>query len=519
VNIINEFAELAFNSINPVRLGERCTVFMEKEINPILQRGATRADVCAGLAYSIATNYINRVARGRNIGDSIFFQGGTAYNDSVAAAFSTLLQKEIIVPPHNGVVGAIGAALLAKKKIEIQNIHTKFRGFDIGKVEYSLKEFTCKGCSNFCDIQQFTVEGEVTYWGDKCSDKYRKHVKSEKDAVIPDIIRLREKMLTRDYEPNMNKGIKIGVPRAMYYYDRFPFWSTLFRELGFNVILSDPTNKSIISDGVNYTVAEPCFPIKIAHGHVADLINNGVDYIFLPNVINSETEFPDVNSHLCPWGQTMTYVIGRSSIITESDKEILQPRIHFRDGKDKVTKEIYEMTKRFKISRQKTCRAVEKAYKAQTTFNEEMLSLGQEALNKLEETGEPAIVLVGRPYNINDSGINLDVSKKMRDYYGVNIIPIDALPLEGINIEEINDSMYWNYGKKILQAAKFLRSYPNIHIIYITNFKCGPDSYIKHFIGNASEKPFLSLQFDEHANDAGIMTRIEAYLDSKGFIR
>ncbi|MDY6934903.1 MAG: acyl-CoA dehydratase activase [Spirochaetota bacterium] len=519
VNIINEFSHLAFCSANPIRLGERCTVFMEKEINPFLQKGATKEDLCSGLAYSIATNYLNRVVRGRHIGDSVFFQGGTAYNDSVAAAFSTLLDKEIVVPPHNGVIGAIGAALLAKEKVEEFKIPTRFRGFNIGEVKYNLREFTCKGCSNYCDIQQFTVEGDVTYWGDKCSERYRKHVKSEKEPVIPDIISLRDDLLLRDYHPDKGNGTKIGFPRAMYFFDRIPFWLSLFNELGFSVVLSDPTNKRIISSGVDATVAEPCFPIKVAHGHVANLLEKGVDYILLPNIIDSETEFMEVNSHLCPWGQTMTFMIAHSPLMDGKMDMILRPRIHFRDGIENVKDEIYQMTRSLGVSRRRSNRAIDSAYSAMQTFKEEFQKVGRQALNKIDESGELGMVLVGRPYNINDSGVSLDVSKKLRDYYGVNVIPIDALPLDGIDISDVNENMYWNYGKKILQAAKFIKRYPNLHLIYLTNFKCGPDSYIKHFMLNASGKPFLSLQFDEHANDAGIMTRIEAYLDSKGFLR
>ena len=216
----------------------------------------------------------------------------------------------------------------------------------------------------------------------------------------------------------------------------------------------------------------------------------------------------------------MTYVIGHSPLMEGREEMILRPRIHFRDGMEKVKREIYEgLSRRFKISRRRSNRAVEAAYEAQRRFEEDLLKIGIEAIEKLEETGELGIILIGRPYNINDSGINLDVPRKLRDYYGVNVIPYDALPLKGIDISDVDDNMYWHYGRKILQAAKFVRDRQNLHLIYISNFKCGPDSYIKHFVLEASGKPYLTLQLDEHANDAGIITRIEAYLDSKGFLR
>jgi predicted nucleotide-binding protein (sugar kinase/HSP70/actin superfamily) len=147
------------------------------------------------------------------------------------------------------------------------------------------------------------------------------------------------------------------------------------------------------------------------------------------------------------------------------------------------------------------------------------LNAGKIALDALEKKGEIGIVLVGRTYNIYDRGMTLDIGNKLRDYYGVNVIPMDFLPTDTIDISDIHANMYWNYGRKIIAAAKFIEKYPNLHLIYLTNFKCGPDSFIKHYITQASGKPFLSLQFDGHSNDAGYMTRCEAYLDSKGALR
>jgi hypothetical protein len=145
-----------------------------------MHRGAKREDVIAGLAYSVVYNYINRVVRGRPIGQCIFFQGGTAYNDAVAAAFSIVTGKEIIVPPHNAILGAIGAALLAREKVVMAGQQTRFRGYNIDAVDYSLREFVCKGCGNHCSVQEFNVEGEKTFWGDKCSDRYRKRAKTDR---------------------------------------------------------------------------------------------------------------------------------------------------------------------------------------------------------------------------------------------------------------------------------------------------------------------------------------------------
>jgi predicted nucleotide-binding protein (sugar kinase/HSP70/actin superfamily) len=175
--------------------------------------------------------------------------------------------------------------------------------------------------------------------------------------------------------------------------------------------------------------------------------------------------------------------------------------------------------KPFGVSPREVDEAVKDAYEAQKEFRNRLLAAGADALSTLEERGELGIVLIGRPYNIYDAGINMDIPAKLRKYYGVNVIPLDFLPLWGKDVREVTANMYWNYGRKILQAAKIVSEHPNLHIIYMTNFKCGPDSYIKHFVNPASPEPFLVLQFDEHTNDAGAMTRCEAYLDSKGFLR
>ena len=519
IDIKQQFARLAFESDQPIRLGERCTVFMEKEIIPYLQQGASKEDIVAGLAYSIVANYLNRVVRGRKIGDVIYFQGGTAYNDAVAAAFATVLNKQVIVPPFNGILGAIGAALLAKDKIERNDQKTTFRGFNLDNIHYRLRSFTCKGCTNFCDIQEFTVEGKKTYWGDKCSEKYRKEIKLEKEPIISDLIKFRDNLILENYNSSDNGTKKIGIPRSLYYYDQFPLWNTYFTELGFDVVLSDETSRHIINQGVESRVAEPCFPVTVAQGHVFNLIEKGVDFLFVPNVVDAETQFTETSSFFCPWGQTLCFVLKATPRFIPYKDMILYPNLRFRQGREAIKKEFYAMVKKFGIRRKKSDHAVDKAYKAWKAFHLKIKQQGQKAVKKILATNEQAIILLGRPYNMYDRIVNLNIPDKLRRYYGINVIPIDFLDIDAIDISDINDNMYWIYGRKILQAARWTSQHPNFHLIYITNFKCGPDSYIKHYVREAAQKPYLTIQFDEHGNDAGIITRCEAYLDSKGFLR
>ncbi len=519
IAIKGEFSRLAFQSRDPVRLGERCTVFMEQDVNAWQQRGAAREDLVAGLAYSVALNYLNRVVRGRRIGDLIYFQGGTAYNDAVAAAFAGILGKRIVVPPHNGVIGAIGMALLAREKVRATGCPSTFRGFDLGAVSYTLREFVCRACSNVCDMQEFTVEGVKTYWGDKCSDKFRKRSRTERQPVIPDLPALRRQYLLDGYAGPRGSGLRIGIPQAMSFHDRFPFWRAFLEELGCAVVLSDETNRKIAHDGIDLTVAEPCYPIRVAHGHVKDLLDKGVEGILIPNMVNAEPTPDTVESQMCPWAQTLPFVVRSVPRLLSVRDRILGPTVHFRLGETHVVRELLPLGRALGAGAARTRRAVARGYAAQQAFRTAMEEAGRQALATLQATGEPAIVLVGRAYNIYDRAVNLDVPGKLRDYYGINVLPIDCLPLDGEDIRDVNDYMYWHSGRRILAAGKLVARFPNLHLIHLTNFKCGPDSYIKHFLGEASGKPFLSLQFDGHSNDAGILTRCEAYLDSKGMLR
>ncbi|MFW6154573.1 MAG: acyl-CoA dehydratase activase [Planctomycetota bacterium] len=541
VSIKDEFAHLALASAAPIRLGERCTVFMEHDVNNVMQRGADKGDVIAGLAYSIATNYINRVVRGRAIGDQIFFQGGTAYNDAVAAAFASILDTDIVVPPHNGVMGAIGAALLAREKMALPvaakprrvgggayastrpgRRETTFRGWEMDKVDYTLREFTCNGCSNHCAIQEFTVEGEKTYWGDKCSERFRKQAKTDRTPVIEDLGTFRERLLLDETDlPSVPADAPLlGVPRCLYTLELLPFYRTLLAHCGLRTVLSDPTNRTTVTAGLDAVVAEPCFPITVAHGHIAELAARGTDYLFLPNVFDVETPWTERNSYVCPWGQTLPYVARRSPAFAPIRPEWwLSPVLRFREGPRAIRKELRRCFKPLGIPARRIDRAVTAALAAQRRFRAACYARGAEALEALHKRNERGIVLVGRPYNIHDAGVSLAVQQKLRESYGVNVIPIDCLDTDAIDVREINDNMYWHYGRKILAVAKLVADYANLDIIYVTNFKCGPDSFVKHFIRSTSGRPFLTLQFDGHSNDAGMMTRCEAYLDSKGFLR
>ena len=524
VSVKEEFARLALSAPAPTRLGERCTVFMERDVTGWLHKGATIPNLLAGLSYSIALNYLNRVVRGRRIGDTIFFQGGTAYNDAVAAAFAGILGKKITVPPHNGVIGAIGMALIAREWHRATGGRTRFRGYDLEHLRFTTRDFVCKACSNLCDMKEFVIEGQKSFWGDKCSDKFRKPSATGRTPVIEDLVAVREKLLAAiAVVPPASPGarrLRIGLSRAIPTSERLPFWHRYLVELGFEPVLSPPTDPAIASAGVEMAIAQPCYPIQVAHGHVQVLLDMGVDYVLLPNVADAESEPGDPReAHYCPWSQTLPHVLRSAPALEQHQARFLIPTLHFQIGPVQVKSALADTMRRLGVKRQASDRAVDAAYGAQRAFQAQLLAAGRRALEILDATGEPGLVLMGRSYNIYDRNINCDIPRKLRHRYGANVIPLDFLVTGEEPVGDLHPNMYWTSGRKILAAARQAASRANLHVVYITNFKCGPDSYIKRFARRTAGAPVLTLEFDGHGNDAGYMTRCEAYLDSKGILR
>ena len=514
ISIKEEFGGLALSAAEPVRMGERCTVFIESDLVHHQQRGAKKDDLIAGLSYSIVQNYLNRVVGDRRIGSRIFFQGGTAFNRGVVAAFERVLDKEIIVPGNHDVTGAIGVAILAMEERTWER--STFKGFDLSQRRYEQSSFECKGCPNLCLIRKVSVEGEKPlFYGSRC-EKYDV-IKRTKGSDVPDLFSEREKMLFAPYEGEEQlpeNAPEIGVPRILYFHEMFPFWKAFLTELGYRVILSDATNKELIRKGVENVVAETCFPIKVSHGHVLNLLEKGVKKIFLPSIVNIKPSHPEIpNSAACPYAQSFPYAVPSSIDFKKRHVEVLQPILHFGFGKEHLERELVEFGKSLRRGSKRVKKALEKAERFQAQFYQSLLNRGKEVLDQVG-ANDKVMVIVGRPYNSCDSGVNLEIPKKLRDL-GMLAIPMDFLPLESIAPSEEIREMYWRYGQRILAAGKIIKKDPRLYGVYITNFGCGPDSFITHFFRDLSKgKPYLQLEIDEHSADAGAITRCEAFLDS-----
>jgi len=518
IRIVDEFGRIALGSKAPGRLGDRCTVFMESDLVAHQQSGMAKEDLVAGLAYSIVFNYLNKVVCDRRIGDRIFFQGGVASNDSVVAAFEKVVGKNITVPPHHDVTGAIGVAILAMEAVA-DGRPSGFHGFDLSRRTYETKTFTCKKCSNVCEIRQIRFGKERPhYYGARC-EIYEVDAET-KGRDLPDLFEERQRMLLGSYVDHPDgdesaQGPTVGFPRVLHFYEMFPFWEAFFRNLGFRVVLSEATNPGIIHESTKVVVAETCFPIKIVHGHVLSLMKKGVDFIFLPSVVNLERGQEDyAQNYSCPLIQAAPYIIRAAFDVEQGGSRLLDGQVHFQDSRDRLLKELTSIARRAGAPKSRVRSAFSEAEAAQRRFVIACRARGREILDRLESRSQLAAVIISRPYNGCDPGINLALPKKLRDL-GVLAIPMDFLPIDTVDVHKIFPNMYWRYGQRIISAIELAKKDSRLNIIYISNFKCGPDSFIEHFVRERMcEMPYLELEIDEHSADAGAITRCEAFIDS-----
>ena len=548
ISVKNEFAGCAFSSESPCRLGERCTVFMENSLMANLQRGAEKNDLLAGLAYSIVQNYINKVVMGKPIGENIFFQGGVAFNKSVVAAFEKYLGKNIVVPPHHDVTGAIGMALIAMRHMKSQQSAvssqqsdkdagplpvTSFKGFALSERSHEISSFECRGCPNVCEINRVKIAGEEShlFYGGRC-EKY--DVKRQKDpSALPDLFTFREEVLWKEHNERLSavrgqqSGMKeldrrrgtgdqrpkIGIPYLFFFHDYLPFWTTLFWELGFPVEVSSKTNREIVNAGAERVLADTCFPVKVAHGHIQHLMEKGVTTLLIPSFINmNDTHEEFERGYACPLTQSIPY----AAKVAHPEAMILAPIVNLRKGWKSVIAEITRVLSPFGIKKRDVLEAASIAERAQEEFVAAVKAKGAEVFSSLRER---TIVIVGRPYNAFESGMNLNIPKKLSDL-NVLAIPMDFIPSADLRIQDTWPNMYWRSGQRILKAARFIREHPHLFAIFIGNFSCGPDSFILKFFNEEMQgKPFLQIEIDEHSADAGAITRCEAFLDSIGHHR
>ncbi|MCK5181505.1 MAG: CoA activase, partial [Dehalococcoidia bacterium] len=485
---------------------------MESDLIHHQQVGSLKVDLLAGLSYSIANNYIEKVVGNKKIGERIYFQGGVAGNKSVIAAFENILGKKITVPQNYNVTGALGAALIALERGHGYG-KSDFVGFDLIDREYEVKSFECQHCPNHCHVKKVSIGGELkSFYGGIC-DRYELNGEKPIDQILPDLFKEREEMLMSyfkedEFAPN---SPVIGIPRVLMFFEQFPLWAAFFGELGAKVVLSDRTNRRLIHKGLQEVLAEACYPVKVAYGHVANLIEKGIARIFLPSIIDLEKESDDVTrSYNCPLIQGIPFMLRPAF---KDKARIISPSIFMANEKENLKVEMEKIGREFGKEGRETASAITAALKAQDEFERIRRERGQEILKNLTKDNE-AVVVIGKPYNVHDLALNLNIAKKLR-HLGVLAIPFDLLPLDRVQLPPHYSNLVWKNEQNLLRAAILARNNPSLNPIMITNYGCGPDAFFwKYLEETMEEDPYLLLEVDEHSGDAGMITRVEAFLDT-----
>ncbi|WP_094228353.1 acyl-CoA dehydratase activase [Methanolobus psychrotolerans] len=475
---IDDFGKIALKGNKPVYLGERCTVFIETSIAAHLAGGTLMEDITSGLCYSIAKNYLNRVVGHKKIGNRIFLQGGIAHNQGVINAFRVLTCKDIVVPPFFSVTGAYGAAVLTKEGI--QQAKTTFKGFTIEESSF----------------QAIKAEEQSVELEDR----------SEFSEMI-------NKLMFEDYDGSVDHSKQtIGLPRTLFTYGMYPMFNAFFRELGYNVIMSDPTSEETILLGQEYSLDETCYPVKLINGHVAELVNKNVDYIFFPDLYT--VVHPGSHTRLdfgCPYMQLAFKIVNRAMELDKRGIELLSPTIGFSLGEEFMRNSFIVLGNQLGKSPEDTIAALHKGMKAFRDFEKRIEEKGKEIVKGLKPD-EKAFVLISKSYGVADPVLNLSIPEKLKEM-GYKTLAFFNLP-EG-NIAKEHPNMYWPFGQHILEAAQVVRSHPNIYAILLTHHGCGPDTVFSHYFKEImGDKPYLNIEVDEHSSDVGVITRLEAFVNS-----
>jgi predicted CoA-substrate-specific enzyme activase len=508
VDIENEFSRRGLQAETPAPLGSRCTVFMESDVVHHRQQGWSVNDILAGLSIAAVKNFLEKVVSGKPIGKHVVFSGGVASNASMVAAFNQLLGTTVTVAAYHKYTGAIGAAMEAG--VVTAGGKSRFRGFHLKPAERTTETFRCDGCSNCCDIRKLHLQGaQPIVFGGICG-RYETSGQQRNADLPPNLLSEYEQALLEDAPTaQVPSPEAIGIPRALLFYSLFVHWRTFFKALDIEIALSAKTHRRQVDLGLNRASAEACYPIKTVCGHVLDLAAKGVERIFLPCQHDMPNEVDDgEKNYNCPYVSALSVFVRAST-----DARLITPVFEHRNSALPYTSQLAQLGRDLGKSEPRIKQAIAAAQEAQHRFTTWGRARVRQVLNALPPA-RYAIVLLGKPYNLCDPALNLNVPQKLLRM-GIVAIPQMMLPLDEIRLEPQWRRVVWHPGRQILRAAYFVKRDPRLFPIFITNFGCGPDAYlIKYARRILAEKPLLVLEIDEHASDVFILTRIEAFLDN-----
>lgn len=513
---MEDIAEIAMKSKKPPNFNDQCAAFIGSDIKSAIHEGIPVEDIIAGLVYSICMNYSNKVKGSRPYGKKIFMQGGVCYNRAIPVAMASLIGCPIVVPPEPGLMGAFGVALELKKRQSLGFL--KEHSFSLGellsrKVQYG-KEFTCQGgkekCDRKCTINIIRI-GEKNYpFGGACNRYYNMGEERE----IPEaanLIKERYGLLFLKYVKPSPSGPSIGINRSFMTHTLFPLYYHFFTLLGFRVVLPEVMHE----EGVERKGAYFCHPLEVSHGYYLDLLRMNPDFIFLPHIREIQVPNSVSTKHdfqaTCHLLQSETYCLREAFSDLEQGTHVLRPIFDFSKGFASEKKSFIKLARTLGKDKKLASMAFEFALQKQQQFQKALKEIGRAFLKKLEENSDDmAVVLFGRPYNAFAPDLNMGIPEKFSSR-NISIIPYDMLSFDD---EYCDKQMHWATGQTLMKAAQFVRRHKQLYAVYITNFSCGPDSFLQRYFRDImGRKPSLTLELDSHTADAGITTRVEAFLD------
>jgi predicted CoA-substrate-specific enzyme activase len=513
---IKEFSKEGLLSKSPADLGSRCTVFMNSKVKQVQKEGADIGAISSGLSYSVIKNALYKVIKIRkpeDLGEKIIVQGGTFYNEAVLRAFEKVTGKEVIRPNIAGLMGAFGAALIAKDNYNGNEISNILGESDLEKFGVSNEFRHCGLCSNNCllTVNKFS-DGRKFISGNRCERGIGVNKNTKKVANLFDY--KYERIF--GYKPlSIEEAIRgeVGIPRVLNMYENYPFWYTFFTELGFRVILSPNSTKKIYNEGIDTIPSESiCYPAKIAHGHITNLIKKGLKFIFYPCISYERLEYKSADNHY-----NCAIVISYPEVVKNNigflrSKDIIykNPFLNFNDRKS-MKKNLYDELKVFHISQKEISFAVDKAYEEVTNVKEDIKNKALEILKDLDKSGGKGIVLSGRPYHL-DLEINHGIAD-MISQEGLAVVTEDSVA----DLVEIPRPLrvldQWTYHSRAYRAAQFVGTRENLELIQLNSFGCGLDSIATDQVQEILEdfgKIYTLLKIDEVNNLGAARIRVRS---------
>ena len=516
---VQDFAREALFAKNPTDLGTRCTVFMNSNVKQAQKEGASVADISAGLAYSVIKNALFKVIKITNasdLGKHVVVQGGTFYNDAVLRSFEKISGCEAVRPDIAGIMGAYGAALIARERYDASKTTTMLPIDKILSLTYKTTMARCQGCTNHCVLTINRFDGGRQFvTGNRCERGLGGN-KQKKD--IPNLFDYKYHRMF-DYEPltaDLAPRGTVGIPRVLNMYENYPFWAVFFKELGYRTVLSPKSTRQIYELGIESIPSESeCYPAKLAHGHVEWLIRQGLTYIFYPCVPYERNETPEAGNHYnCPM------VTSYAENIKNNVESLTDHKVHFRNpfmaftNEEILTKRLVEeFTKDQAIPEKEIRAAAHKAWQELIASRQDMEKKGEEVIAWLKETGHHGIVLAGRPYHV-DPEINHGIPELITSY-GFAVLTEDSVSHLGRVDRPLIVTDQWMYHSRLYEAASYVKTQPNLDLIQLNSFGCGLDAVTTDQVNDIltrSGKIYTLLKIDEVNNLGAARIRVRSLI-------